>query len=422
MLAYIYILQDVRPRRTIVSQERDMEVINGSIVSPLGFRAQGVACGIKKNGGRDLALVLSDVPAVCAAVFTRNLVKGHSLQLSMKHMKGGLARAVVVNSGNANACIGARGDHDALTIAEAVAARVGCPIDQVLLNSTGVIGQPLPMDRLLAGIASAAAALERSDEAGHAAEAAIMTTDTIPKEATVVFEKDGRTVTVSGMAMGSGMIHPDMATMIGILTTDCAVDAATLQSTLKTAVATSFNRVSVDGDTSVCDMVAAMANGMAGNTPITSPDDDLTEALRLVCESLARLIAQDGEGATKLVEIVVRGARTPDDAYRLVQAVAKSPLVKTAMFGEDANWGRILTAAGYSGAAFDPAVCDIHIGDLQVCQGGCALPFDEIRAKEILSRPEIVILLEMNEGDAWDRVWTCDFSYDYVRINGSYRT
>lgn len=399
-----------------------MKVINGSIASPLGFQAQGVACGIKKNGGRDLALVVSDVPAACAAVFTRNLVKGHSLQRSMDHVSGGLARAVIVNSGNANACVGPQGDLDAMAMAMETARLIGCPTTQILLNSTGVIGHPLPMDRLLKGIENAVRLLERTDAAGHAAEEAIMTTDTVPKEVSVVFQRDGRDVTVSGMAKGSGMIHPDMATMIGLITTDCAVDARILYETLFEAVSTTFNRVSVDGDTSVCDMVAVLANGMAGNVTVTDRDPELSEAFHLVCETLARMVARDGEGATKLVEVIVHGARTAADAYRIVQAVAKSPLVKTAMFGEDANWGRILTAAGYSGAAFDPSRCDIFIGDLQVCSGGAALAFDETCAKEILASDNIAIRLEMNEGESWDRVWTCDFSYDYVRINGSYRT
>ena len=399
-----------------------MKVINGSIASPLGFQAQGVACGIKKNGGRDLALVVSDVPAACAAVFTRNLVKGHSLQRSMDHVSGGLARAVIVNSGNANACVGPQGDLDAMAMAMETARLIGCPTTQILLNSTGVIGHPLPMDRLLKGIENAVRLLERTDAAGHAAEEAIMTTDTMPKEVSVVFQRDGRDVTVSGMAKGSGMIHPDMATMIGLITTDCAVDARILYETLFEAVSTTFNRVSVDGDTSVCDMVAVLANGMAGNVTVTDRDPELSEAFHLVCETLARMVARDGEGATKLVEVIVHGARTAEDAYRIVQAVAKSPLVKTAMFGEDANWGRILTAAGYSGAVFDPSRCDIFIGDLQVCSGGAALAFDETCAKEILASDNIAIRLEMNEGESWDRVWTCDFSYDYVRINGSYRT
>lgn len=399
-----------------------MKVINGSIASPLGFQAQGVACGIKKNGGRDLALVVSDVPAACAAVFTRNLVKGHSLLRSMDHVSGGLARAVIVNSGNANACVGPQGDLDAMAMAMETARLIGCPTTQILLNSTGVIGHPLPMDRLLKGIENAVRMLEHTDAAGHAAEEAIMTTDTMPKEVSVVFQRDGRDVTVSGMAKGSGMIHPDMATMIGLITTDCAVDARILYETLFEAVSTTFNRVSVDGDTSVCDMVAVLANGMAGNVTVTDRDPELSEAFHLVCETLARMVARDGEGATKLVEVIVHGARTAEDAYRIVQAVAKSPLVKTAMFGEDANWGRILTAAGYSGAAFDPSRCDIFIGDLQVCSGGAALAFDETCAKEILASDNIAIRLEMNEGESWDRVWTCDFSYDYVRINGSYRT
>jgi glutamate N-acetyltransferase/amino-acid N-acetyltransferase len=265
-----------------------MEIKKGSIVSPKGFHASGVACGIKKNGAPDLALIVSEVPAVCAATFTRNLVKGHSLQLSMRHIQGGLAKAFMINSGNANACVGPQGDRDATAAAQRLASRLDCPAEQILFNSTGVIGIPLQIDNLLEGIARAAASLSDGEAAGHEAEAAIMTTDTIPKEVTVSFVKGGRTVTVSGMAKGSGMIHPDMATMIGVLTTDCAVDAGVLGDTLRKAVATTFNRVSVDGDTSVCDMVAVLANGLAGNPRITAPDPDLAEAFHTVCEALSR--------------------------------------------------------------------------------------------------------------------------------------
>lgn len=399
-----------------------MEQQPGSIVSPLGFRACGVACGIKKNGAPDLSLVVSDVPATCAAVFTRNLVKGHSLQLSMAHARNGTARAFLVNSGNANACVGPQGDLDALRVIQALAAQIGCAPQEVLFNSTGVIGFPLPMPKLLPGIQIAAQSLGRDAQAGHSAMAAMMTTDTIPKEVTVSFTKHGKTVTVSGIAKGSGMIHPDMATMIGMITTDCSVERTVLQDTLHKAVATSFNRVTVDGDTSVCDMVVALANGCANNPRITTPDPDLDLAFQFVCESLARLIARDGEGASKLAEIKAVHARSAQDAYRIVQAIAKSPLVKTALFGEDANWGRILTAAGYSGAQFDPNRCDIRMGDLTVCRQGAAVAFDEIRAKEILSQDEVLIEIDLNEGEAWDRVWTCDLTYEYIRINGSYRT
>lgn len=395
---------------------------NGSIVSPKGFRASGIACGIKKNGAPDVALIVSDVPATCAATFTRNLVKGHSLQLSMRHIQGGLAKAFLINSGNANACVGPQGDRDATDATQRLAARLDCPVEQILFNSTGVIGIPLPIDKLLEGIDRAVASLSADETAGHAAEAAIMTTDTIPKEVTVSFEKDGRTVTVSGMAKGSGMIHPDMATMIGVLTTDCAVDAEVLGDTLRKAVATTFNRVTVDGDTSVCDMVAVFANGLAENKRITEPDPDLTDAFCTVCEALSRMLAKDGEGATKLIEVKVVHACTPEDAYRVALSVAKSPLVKTMIFGEDANWGRILTAVGYSGANIDPARCGIRIGGLEMCRNGAAIAFDEAAAKTMLSGDEILIEIDLQNGNAWDRFWTCDFTYDYVKINGSYRS
>ena len=399
-----------------------MIIENGSIVSPKGFRASGVACGIKKTSAPDVALIVSDVPATCAATFTRNLVKGHSLQMSMRHIEGGLAKAFLINSGNANACVGPQGDRDAAAAAQRLATRLDCPVEQILFNSTGVIGIPLPIDKLLEGIDRAAASLSGDEAAGHAAEAAIMTTDTIPKEVTVSFVKDGQTVTVSGMAKGSGMIHPDMATMIGVLTTDCAVDAAVLQDTLRKAIASTFNRVTIDGDTSVCDMVAVLANGQAGNHRITTPDPDLMEAFYTVCEALSRMIAKDGEGATKLIEVKVLHARSPEDAYRIALSVAKSPLVKTMIFGEDANWGRILTAVGYAGANFDPAKCDIRIGGLEMCHNGAAVAFDEEVAKTMLAGDEIPIEIDLNEGTDWDRFWTCDFTYDYVKINGSYRT
>jgi glutamate N-acetyltransferase/amino-acid N-acetyltransferase len=253
-----------------------------------------------------------------------------------------------------------------------------------------------------------------------------MTTDLVAKEAVVRFDYEGKTVTVAGMAKGSGMIHPNMATMIGLVTTDLAVDSELLYSILKTVSDRTFNRVSVDGDTSVCDMVLALANGKSELPAIADQNDPLaalfTQALEAVCASLAKMIAKDGEGATKLIEIRCQGALSADDAYKIVMAVGKSPLVKTAMFGEDANWGRILTAAGYSGAIFDPDRCDILLGDLMVCKQGKALLFDEDLAKAILQQKEIAITILLGDGEASDHLWTCDFSYDYVRINGSYRT
>lgn len=403
-----------------------MRIIEGSVASPIGFRAQGVACGLKKNGGPDLALVVCDVPATACGVFTRNLVKGHSLQRTQRLLPSSTVRAVVVNSGNANACVGVQGDADADRMGALVASAMGCPAEAVLTGSTGVIGRILDMDKVASGVVAAASTLSTGTGAGHRAEAAIMTTDLVPKEACVSFLAGGRTILLAGMAKGSGMIHPDMATMISVVTTDALVSSAVLDEALHRVTGRTFNRVSVDGDTSVCDMVVALASGLAGNPAIDSLDSadgrSFLEALEAVCTHLAREIARDGEGATKLVEVRCEGAATQEDAYRVVLAVAKSPLVKTAFFGEDANWGRILTAAGYSGASFDPAATDIHLGPLQVCAAGTALPFDETEAKRILSEREVTVTIRLGAGTFSDRIWTCDFSYDYVKINGSYRT
>lgn len=402
-----------------------MKIIEGSITAPQGFQAAGVACGLKKNGQPDLALIVSDRPASVAGVFTQNVVKGHSLQLTREHIKSGISRAVVINSGNANACVGEAGLADARAMAEAVARQLGCPAEQILTGSTGVIGKRLDMGAVQKGIAAAFSNLDSSPEAGHRAEAAIMTTDLVAKECVVRFQIGQSEITVAGMAKGSGMIHPNMATMIGVITTDCVVSSEVLSTLLTSTVNKTFNRVSVDGDTSVCDMVVVLANGAAGNAPITLDSESaeqLAEAFEIVSTELSRLIARDGEGATKLVEVRANGVRTSDDAYKIVLAIARSPLVKTAIFGEDANWGRILTAAGYSGADFDPDHCDIYLGDLKVCEKGCALPFDEAIAKSILQQKDLLIRVELNEGTASDRIWTCDFSYDYVKINGSYRT
>ena len=402
-----------------------MDWINGSITSVKGFQASGVACGLKKDQQLDLALIYSEKPSVAAGVFTKNTVKGHSLQLTMKKIEKGQAQAVLINSGNANACVGDRGLTDAKTMASLVAAKLDCKPEHVMVGSTGVIGQPLNMQAIREGIDCASRELKPDEEGGHLAEKAIMTTDLVPKEAVVQFKIGEQTVTVAGMAKGSGMIHPNMATMIGLIATDCAVSQPVLSAILKKVTNKTFNRVSVDGDTSVCDMVIAMANGLAGSSIIskeTSEARQLEKAMEAVCTRLAKMIAADGEGATKLVEVRAEGLRSQEDAAKMVTAVAKSPLVKTAMFGEDANWGRILTAAGYSGAAFDPEQIDIYLGSLKVCAKGVALDFDEAEAKKILQQKEIVIKLQLKDGDASDRIWTCDFSYDYVKINGSYRT
>ncbi|NLY18856.1 MAG: bifunctional glutamate N-acetyltransferase/amino-acid acetyltransferase ArgJ [Clostridiaceae bacterium] len=389
---------------------------------PKGFRAAGVSCGIKKNGRKDLALIVSSEPATAAGVFTTNIVKGHSLKWSMDKIKNNRISAIAVNSGNANACVGSGGDADAELMASFAAKEIGCKKEQILLASTGIIGYRLPMDKIEAGIKKAYASL--SDNF-HDAAVAIMTTDTFEKEASARINLSGKPVTIYGMAKGSGMIHPNMATMIGIILTDANISSTLLKRALDTVVNKSFNRISVDGDTSVCDKVLLLANSMAGNNEINAENEDYSTflaALTNVAVTLSKMLARDGEGATKLAEIRVKNADTRETAHRIANAISKSPLVKTALFGEDANWGRILTAAGYSGAVFNPDTVDIYIGDVLMCKNGTGLQFDEQRALTVLKRNEITITVDFKMGDAEDMMWTCDLSYDYVKINGSYRT
>jgi len=386
-----------------------------------GFTAAGVACGIKKNGNPDLAVVKCDVRARAAGIFTRNIVKGHSLMLARKNVRNGYAQLVVINAGCANACLGPRGDADALEMARLAANRFGVRPEDVLTGSTGVIGFPLPLDKIAAGLD--AAVLSRSG--GANAARAIMTTDTVPKEAQADVTIGGRTVRIGGMAKGSGMIHPNMATMISVLTTDAAISVPALRQALREAAAVSYNRISVDGDTSVCDKVLILASGLAGNDVI-EPDTEeyarFTAALKSVCVRLAKMLAADGEGATKLLTIQVKNARSARDAYLIASAIAKSPLCKTAAFGNDANWGRLLTAAGYSGARFNPEKVSVWIGSVKVCENGGGLPFDEEAALRELKQREVTYTLDFADGTASDTMWTCDFSLDYVKINADYRT
>lgn len=400
-----------------------MHVINGGVTAPEGFFATGIACGLKKDGKKDLAIICSEDSAAAAGVFTTNKVKGHSLQLTMDHIKNGYANAIIINSGSANACIGKRGYDDALEIAAAASKLLECSPQEILVGSTGVIGQPLDMELVRPALEELVSGM--APDGGHDAQEAIMTTDTISKEVAVELDLQGTRVVIGGMAKGSGMIHPNMATMIGIVTTDVNISRRLLDKALRDVVKSTFNRVTVDGDTSVCDMVLILANGLADNAGIISEDEDyetFKSSLEYVCTSLAKLIARDGEGATKLVEVDIEGAGSPDDAYKAACAVAKSPLVKTAIFGEDANWGRIITAVGYSGAEFDPDYTDIYIGDVLVCRNGCAVEFDEAKAKKALHAEDVKLLVKLNKGVYSDRVWTCDFSYDYVKINASYRS
>jgi glutamate N-acetyltransferase / amino-acid N-acetyltransferase len=400
-----------------------MKIIDGGVTAPKGFTAAGVACGIKKDNKKDLAIVCSEDNAIASGVFTTNVVKGHSLQVSIENIKNGIARAIVINSGNANACVGEAGYKDAQEMTKLTAELLHCEPQDILVNSTGVIGSKLNMPNVRSGIRLAVN--ELNAEGGDDAEEAIMTTDLIPKEIAVEIEIQGEKVHIGGMAKGSGMIHPNMATMIGIITTDANISRSLLDKALKHCVKSTFNRVSVDGDTSVCDSVFVLANGFADNDAIVKDDYEYSifvDALMHVCTYLAKLMAKDGEGATKLIEVIVDGAGDEADAYKVVSAVAKSPLVKTAIFGEDANWGRIITATGYSGASFDPNLTDIYIGNLLVCRNGSAVNFDESAAKEILKQKEITIKINLKKGKVSDRIWTCDFSYDYIKINGSYRS
>lgn len=400
-----------------------LEFICGGVTAAAGFQAGTAMAGIKHKGKRDVAVLYSTVPATAVGVFTANRVKAAPVLLSMRHLAGGKARAVVVNSGNANACNGEQGLRDALAMAMEAAGILGVPGNQVVVASTGVIGRKMPMDRVLAGIRGAAASL--SGDGGQMAAEAIMTTDTVPKEAAVRFELGGKTVSLGGMAKGSGMIHPDMATLLCFITTDAAVAPEALRTALKYAVDRSFNMVSVDRDTSTNDMAVLLANGLAGNREIDGTGDDFIVfcgALADVCEELAVAVARDGEGASKLLTVEVINAASERDARLAARAVAGSNLVKAAVFGRDANWGRVICAAGYSGAEFDPEKVDIFLGGEPVARDGCSLGFDEEKALEILSSDTVRVVLDFKTGSSEATAWGCDLSYDYVRINGDYRT
>ncbi len=396
--------------------------IPGGVTAPRGFTAAGVAAGIK-NGKKDVALVVSDRPAAAAGVFTTNRVKAFPVLVSMRHLADGSARAVVANSGNANACNGVRGETDALAMTSETARLLSIPADQVLVASTGVIGQPMPIDKVLVGIRRATA--ELNPGGGSDAAAAIMTTDTALKEEAVTFALDGCPVTMGGMAKGSGMIHPNMATMLAFVTTDAAIAPGLLHRALQQAADRTFNMITVDGDTSTNDCILALANGAADNPDIEAGGpayDAFCAALEAVCRKLAVAVARDGEGATKLLEVRVLGAATEEDARLAAKSVAGSSLVKAAVFGADANWGRVLCAAGYSGATFDPGTVDIYLDEIKVAENGGALPFDEEAAALALGQKEVVFTIDFKQGSGRATAWGCDLTYDYVRINGSYRT
>jgi glutamate N-acetyltransferase / amino-acid N-acetyltransferase len=401
-----------------------MKEISGGVCAPKGFKAGGIACGIKKNQQLDLAVIASDIPATAAGIFTTNKVQAAPIYVSKQHLLKGTAQAIIANSGNANACVGPAGMQAAETMAAAAAITLGIVSDSVLVASTGVIGVLLPVEKVQTGLKQNSGFLKASG--GGEAARAIMTTDTFPKEVAVEFELDGIPIRIGGIAKGSGMIHPNMATMLGFITSDVAIDQKLLQKALHRAGDLSFNRISVDGDTSTNDCLFILANGKSGNKPIVTigPNYQIFEdTLSNVCIQLAKMIARDGEGATKFVEIKVVGADSEAEAVKAGKAVATSNLVKTAIFGEDANWGRVLAAVGYSGIEFDPATTDIYLGDLLVCQSGVGLVFDEAKAKRILAQKDLLITIKLSANAKYEAsVWTCDLSYDYVKINGSYRT
>ena len=404
-----------------------MKTIPGGVCAAKGFTANGVHCGIRKNHNkRDLALIASAVPAHAAAVYTTNLVKGAPLTVTKRHIADGTAQAIVCNSGNANTC-NANGIEIAEQMSALTGAALGIASENVIVASTGVIGQPLDIAPIEAGIPALAAGL--AADGGAAAAEAIMTTDTVKKEVAVEFTLGGKTCRLGGIAKGSGMIHPNLATMLVFLTTDAAISAGMLQKALSTDVQSTFNMVSIDGDTSTNDMVAILANGMAGNAEITAEGADFTafmQALNTVTVHLCRCIAADGEGATKLLECRVTGAKDVPTARTVAKSVVCSSLLKAAMFGADANWGRVLCAIGYSGADVDVTQVGVAFrsakGTITVCENGAGVPFSEELAKEILLESEIEILVTVGAGSGSAAAWGCDLTYDYVKINGDYRT
>ncbi len=396
--------------------------IPGSITAPRGFLAAGVHCGIKK-AKKDLALIVSTHPTKAAAVFTTNKVKAAPVVLCAERLRAGSIRAILVNSGNANSCTGERGYEDAVQSAELAAQALDVAPGEVLVASTGVIGVPLPMEQITAGIPGVVSSLSR--EGGHDAACAILTTDTFAKEIAVKVDIGGKSVTIAGIAKGSGMIHPNMATMLAFITTDAAVSPPLLRQALRRGTDKSFNMITVDGDTSTNDMAVILANGLAGNPVIAAEDAGyaaFSQALEHVMIRLAKMIVKDGEGASKVVAVTVKGAADQKDARAAAMSIANSNLVKTAVFGSDANWGRIIAAVGYSEARFQPNAVDIFIGDVQTTSNGHGVPFNEECVREFLGREEVAITVDLKAGPAAATVWTCDLTYEYVRINGSYRT
>ncbi|MFY9174399.1 MAG: bifunctional glutamate N-acetyltransferase/amino-acid acetyltransferase ArgJ [Peptococcia bacterium] len=403
-------------------------VSGGGVTSATGFVAGVAQAAIKKADGYDLTLLYSTVPAVGAGVFTQNVFRAAPVIISQQNLSvndtEGTIRGIVVNSGCANACTGQQGLLDAQQMAQEAAKVFACEETEILVASTGVIGVNLPMERVIAGIHEAGNDLSAAN--GGLAAQAIMTTDTVSKEIAIKFYLGEKEITLGGMAKGSGMIHPNMATMLGFITTDAAISGRCLKKSLQEAVGKSFNMVTVDGDCSTNDSLFVLANGLAENQLIMDENSQeyqiFTRALTYVCTELAKMIARDGEGATKLMEVRVINAPNPEDARLGAKAIAGSNLVKAALFGEDANWGRIVCALGYSGASFQPMLVDVYLGDLLVAQNGGGLAFDEEMAARILQEDTVIITVDMKQGSSQATAWGCDLTYDYVKINGEYRT
>ncbi|HIZ83788.1 MAG TPA: bifunctional glutamate N-acetyltransferase/amino-acid acetyltransferase ArgJ [Firmicutes bacterium] len=401
--------------------------IEGGVCTPAGFSAAGVHCGIRKNRSkRDLALIAADRDCAAAAVYTRNLVKGAPLAVTKRNLNDGRARAVICNSGNANTC-NADGEEKAWQMCEIAAGLLDIRPEDVIVASTGVIGQILPIEPIQSAAADLKAAL--SPAGGDDAAEAILTTDTVKKQGAVEFQAGGKTCRIGAMVKGSGMIHPNMATMLCFVTSDAAISSEALQQALTAAVDVTFNMVSIDGDTSTNDMVSILASGAAGNAEITPGSEDLlvfTEALTGLLRDLARKVAGDGEGATHLIECRVTGASSKETARTVAKSIVCSSLTKAAIFGADANWGRVLCAIGYAGVPVDVTKVDVAFrsakGTIPVCKDGAGIPFDEDVAKEILLEKEVGIEVELNSGDFSATAWGCDLTYDYVKINGDYRT
>ena len=401
-----------------------MKQIEGGITAVQGVQAAGIQAGIKKAGIKDLALIYTDTPATAAGVFTSNSVTAAPVVVCRKHLTDPRVQAIIVNSGNANACTGEPGMTNAYQMAAATAEQLNIKEEQVLVSSTGVIGQQLPMETIENGIQMAAKAL--SYEGGDDAAEAIMTTDTFPKSTAIEIEVGGKTVRIGGIAKGAGMIAPNMATMLSFLTTDANINSDTLQSALTRVVDNTYNLLTVDTDCSTNDTVLILATGTADNPAIVNASGQDYEAfcdgLMFVCTELVKMLARDGEGATKLVEVVIKQAKNRDDAEKAARAVAESPLVKTAIFANDANWGRIMMAIGKSGAAFDPYQVDVLLGDYPLVKNGMDAGYDEEKATQLFDNDPVRITIDLRAGNTEITMWTCDYSYDYIRINADYRT